>query len=108
MRIGLEPFAVVDEAGEDDDAQHQEEDEQSQLLGRGFERVDEDLETGRVSRQFEQPQDADDGEELQNVGVTHVVRQLLVAISTIFLSRVEPLMMIIQSRGLSIYSIRFI
>lgn len=40
MRIGLEPFAVVDETGEDDDAEHQEKDEQRQFFSRRFKRVD--------------------------------------------------------------------
>ena len=75
--IGLEPFSVVDQTGEDDDAQDEEEDEQCQLLGRRFERVDEDFEAGRVAGEFEETQDADDGEELEDVGVVHVVRQLL-------------------------------
>ena len=32
-----------------------------------LERVDENLESGRVSSQLEQPHDADDAEELENV-----------------------------------------
>jgi hypothetical protein len=32
VRIGLEPFAVVDETGEDDNAEHQEKDEQRQFF----------------------------------------------------------------------------
>lgn len=40
MRIGLEPFAVVDETGEDDNAEHQEKDEQRQFFSRRFKRVD--------------------------------------------------------------------
>ena len=77
VRISLQPLAVVDETGEDDDAQHQEEDEQRQFFGRRFERVDEDLEAGRVARQFEQPQDADDGEKFQNVRIVDVMSQFL-------------------------------
>ena len=77
MRIGLDPLRVVDEAGEDDDAEDEEEDEQSQLLGRRPERLYEDFEAGRVSRQFEQPHDADDGEELEDVGVLQVRGELL-------------------------------
>ena len=75
--IGLQAFAVVDEAGEDDDAQHEEEDEQRQFFSRRFERVDEDLQTGRMARQLEQPQDADDGEKFQDISVAHVMHQLL-------------------------------
>jgi hypothetical protein len=37
----------------------------------------EDLETGRVSSQFEESQDADDGEELENIRIIHMVSQLL-------------------------------
>ena len=39
MWIGLETFAVVDETGEDNNAQHQKEDEQRQFLCRSFECV---------------------------------------------------------------------
>jgi len=38
-------------------------------VGAGFEGVYEDLQTGRVPRQLEQPHDADDAEELENVVV---------------------------------------
>ena len=77
VRIGLQSLGVVDETGEDDDAQHQEEDEQGQLFGRCFERVDQDFQAGTVSGQFEQTQDPDDGEELQNIRVVHVMSQFL-------------------------------
>ena len=77
MRIGLNPLGVVDETGEDDDAKDQEENEERQLFGRGSKRLDENLETGRVSRQFEQPHDADDGEEFENVGVLQMRRKFL-------------------------------
>ncbi len=70
--VGLNPFGVIDEAGEDDDAEHQEEDEQHQLFGRGAERLEQDLQSGRVAGQLEQPQDPDDGEELQDVRVLQV------------------------------------
>lgn len=77
VRISLKSFAVVDETGEDDDAQDEEEDEQRQLLGRRPERLDEDLESGRVASQLEQSHDADDGEELEDVGVLQVRGELL-------------------------------
>ena len=38
-----------------------------ELVGAGLERVDEDLQAGGVARQLEQPHDADDAEELENV-----------------------------------------
>ena len=37
--------------------------------------MDEDLEAGRVARQLEQPHDADDAEELENVVILFHVRQ---------------------------------
>lgn len=46
MRVGLDSFCVVHQAGEDDDTQHQEEHEQRKLFGGGAESLDEDLETG--------------------------------------------------------------
>ena len=51
----LYPLGVVDERGEDDDAEDEEEHEEEQLLGRRLERLQQDLEPGRVPRQFEQP-----------------------------------------------------
>ncbi len=48
--IGLEPFGVVDETGEDDNAQDEEEDEERQLFGRGFERVHQDFQAGWMAR----------------------------------------------------------
>jgi len=40
-------------------------------VGAGLERVDEDLEPGRVTRQLEQSHDADDAEELEDVVLLH-------------------------------------
>ena len=65
--VVLDPLGVEDERGEDDDANDEEEDEQHELVGARLERVDEDLQAGRVARQFEQPHDADDAEELEHV-----------------------------------------
>ena len=76
-RPHLNPLGVVDERGEDDDAENEEENEEHQLLGRGPEGLDQDLESGRVSGQLEEPQDSDDGEELEHVGVLQVGGQLL-------------------------------
>ena len=39
--------------------------------------MDEDLETGRMARQLEEPEYSDDGEELENVGVLHVLEEML-------------------------------
>jgi len=72
VRIRLDALRVVDEAGEDHDAQDEEEHQQGQLLGRGPERLDEDLQAGRVARQLEQPHDANDREELEDVSVLQV------------------------------------
>ena len=51
----LYPLGVVDERGEDDDAEDEEEHEEEQFLGRRLGRLQQDLEPGRVPRQFEQP-----------------------------------------------------
>jgi len=51
-RVVLDALSVVDERREDDDAEHKKEDKQRQLMGAGLERVNEDLETGRVARQL--------------------------------------------------------
>lgn len=67
LGVWLDALGVVDKRGEDDDAEHQEEDEENELLGGSAECVDEDLEAGGMLRQLEQPHDADDGEELQDV-----------------------------------------
>lgn len=73
----MKALGVVDKAGEHNDTEHKEKDEQRQLLGGRLECVHKDLQAWRVSRQFEQPQYANDGEELENVRVVDVVRQLL-------------------------------
>lgn len=69
----LKLFRIVDEGREHDDAEHQEEDEEGQLLRGGLERVNEDLETRWVASELEQPQDPDDGEELEDVWLVYVV-----------------------------------
>ena len=46
MRVGLDSFCVVYQAGEDDNTQHQEEHEQRKLFGGGAKSLDEDLEPG--------------------------------------------------------------
>lgn len=73
----LNAFSIVDQGGKDDNAQDEEEDEQHQLLGRGPEGLHENLETGRVTSQFEEPEDANDGEKLEHVGVLQVRGHLL-------------------------------
>ena len=65
--VELGPLGVEDERGEDDDEENEEEDEERELVCAGLERVDEDLETGRVSGEFEEPHDADDAEEFENL-----------------------------------------
>lgn len=46
MRIVLRALRVVDESGEDNDPEHQEEHEKTQLVRARLERLDEDLESG--------------------------------------------------------------
>ena len=53
VRIGLDALGVVDERGEDDDAQNQEEHQQRQLLGRRPERLDQNLQTCAVWFRFQ-------------------------------------------------------
>ena len=72
VRIGLDALRIVDQAGKDDDAEHQEEDQEHQFFGGGAEGLEEDLEAGGVAGQLEQPEDADDGEELEDVGILQV------------------------------------
>ena len=55
--VVLDPFGEVDEGGGDDD--DEEEDEEHEFVSARLERVDEDLQSGGVARQFEQPHDAD-------------------------------------------------
>lgn len=50
LGVRLQTLRVVDERGEDDDAQDEKEDEQEQLLSTRLERVDEDLESPRMTR----------------------------------------------------------
>ena len=73
----LYPLGVIHEAGEYDDAEDKEEDKEHQLLGGRPERLQQDLQPGRVARQLEQPEDPDDGEELEDVSVLDVGDVLL-------------------------------
>ena len=72
MGVGLDPLGVVDEGGEDDDAENKEENKEHELLGRGTKGLEEDLEAGGVSSELEEPEDPDDREELKNVGILEV------------------------------------
>ena len=76
MGIDLNPLRVVHQTGENHYTQHQKKHQQSQFLGRGAKRLYEDLEAGRVPRQLEEPHDAYDREELHDVGVLQVRREL--------------------------------
>ncbi len=73
----LYSLCVIDQRGKDDDTKDQEEDEQHELFGGGPERLDENLEARRVTGQLEQPEDTDDGEELEDVGVLQMRGHLL-------------------------------
>ena len=72
LRIVLGTLRVVDEACEYHDAKDEEEDQQRELLGGGAERLDEDLEAGRVTGELEQSHDTYDAQELEDVGVLQV------------------------------------
>lgn len=74
--VGLDAFGVVHQAGEDHDAQYEKKHQQGELLGGGAERLDEDLQPRGVPGELEQPHDADDGEELHDVGVLQVRGEL--------------------------------
>lgn len=56
-RTYLKALGVEDEAGKQDYAKDEEENQQRQLLGGSFESVDQNSETWRVSRQLEEAQD---------------------------------------------------
>ncbi len=60
LRQGLVCLREVHRAGEQDDADDEEEDEQRQLSHARAQSVPQDLETLRVSRQFENPEHADE------------------------------------------------
>jgi len=55
--VVLRALGVVDESGEDDDAQYEEEHQQHELVRARLERLYENLESGRVARQLEQSHD---------------------------------------------------
>ena len=68
----MNPLRIINKRGKDDDAEDEEEHEEEELLGRRLERLQQDLEPGRVPRQFEQPVQDDKrggGEGQQN---THI------------------------------------
>lgn len=72
LRIVLGTLRVIDQACEYDDAQDQEEDEQGEFFGGGAERLDQDLEAGRVAGELEQSHDSYYAQELEDVGVLEV------------------------------------
>ena len=73
----MQSLCIVDQACEDDHAQHEEEDQEGELLRARLERVDQDLQARRVPGQLEQPKNPDYGEELQNVGILDVFEVVL-------------------------------
>ena len=73
----MQSLCIVDQACEDDHAQHEEEHQEGELLRARLERVDQDLQARRVASQLEKPQDPDYGEELQNVGIFDVFEVIL-------------------------------
>ena len=73
----LYPLRIVYEAGEDDNAENEEEDQQHQLLGGSSEGLQEDLEAAGVPGQLEQPQDPNDAEELEDVRILDVGHEVL-------------------------------
>ena len=74
-RVVLYPLGVVDQRSEHHYAEYQEEYQQRELVRRSFERLDENLETPRVTRQFEQSHDSDDREKLEDVVLLLEFRQ---------------------------------
>ncbi len=77
VRVRLDSLRVVDEWGEDDDSKHKEEDEQHELFSWSPERLDENFKPRGVSGQLEQPQDPDDGKELEDIGLLELRGHLL-------------------------------
>ena len=73
----MQSLCIVDQACEDDHAQHEEEDQEGELLRARLERVDQDLQARRVPGQLEQPKNPDYREELQNVGILDVFEVVL-------------------------------
>ena len=73
----MNPLRIINKRGKDDDAEDEEEHEEHQLLGGRPECLQQDLQPGRVACQLEQPEDPDDGEELEDVGVLDVGDVLL-------------------------------
>lgn len=76
VRISLYAFRVIDETREYHYAEHEKENEEGEFLRGRPERLDEDLEAGRVPGELEETHDADYGEELHDVGVFEVGGEL--------------------------------
>ena len=67
---GAEALCIVDHGGEDQHAQRQEDDEQQELVGAGPERVAQDPQAYKVTRELEDAQDPDEphhAQEAQNI-----------------------------------------
>jgi hypothetical protein len=56
----VQTLGVVHEAGEDDHAEDKEEHKECQFLRARLEGVDEDLQTGGMASELEQPENPDD------------------------------------------------
>jgi len=65
LRLGLPEFGVVDRAGEDQQADAEGDQEEAESFEAGAERQQKDLESDRVFRQLEDPDEADDAQEGQ-------------------------------------------
>ena len=73
VRLGVVGLGEVNGAREEHDADQQKEDEQAELSHAGADRLAEDLETLRVTRQFEDAKDADKSNDSKD-GERHGVR----------------------------------
>jgi len=72
MRVGVVRLREVDRAGEEYDADHEEEDKETELTHTRADRLSEDLKASRVTRELEDPEDpdqADDSEDGEGHGL---------------------------------------
>jgi len=66
--VVLGAFSVVNKRRKDDNTEDEEEYKQTELVGAGFERLNENLEAGRMTSQLEQPHYANYTEHTKHIG----------------------------------------
>ena len=72
----LNSFGIIDQRGEYHNAENQEEHQEKQLAGAGFEGLYENFESGRMPGQFEESHNTNDRKKFQYIGIVQALDEL--------------------------------